>query len=123
MKKLWSLIKRNNEFTFIIGLIVLIWYFIPPLLRLYDPQAGEFGIEMLYVPLIAGIFFFIGLLFVWLYIKLVFPKGFKILDDLFHNTEKMESWQKSQVVLRLFGCLVALYAISLLAVTGISAIM
>jgi hypothetical protein len=123
MKRLIHWIRRHNEFTFVVFLIILIWYAAPPLLRLIDPQAGEFGVEMLYIPLIAGIFFFVGLLLIWAYLKLVFPKGFTLLDDLFENSEKLTIWQKSQLVLRLFGWLVVLFAMSLLAVTGMSAIM
>jgi hypothetical protein len=122
MKKLIKWFRRHNEFTFVIALIALIWWGAPPLLRLIDPQAGEFSISMLYIPLIAAIFFFIGLLIIWAYMKLVFPRGFKILDNLFEQ-DNYTLWEKSNILLRFFGYLVALYAISLLAVTGISAIM
>lgn len=122
MRKGLNWLKRHNEFTFVIALIALIWYAAPPLLRLIDPQAGEFGIEMLYIPLIAAIFFFIGLLIVWMYLKLVFPKGFEVLDNLFEQ-QNYTIWEKSNILLRLFGWLIVLYSVSLLAVTGMSAIM
>jgi hypothetical protein len=122
MKKWFKWLRKHNEFTFVVALVALIWYAAPPMLRLIDPQAGEFGVEMLYIPLIAGIFFFMGLLIVWLYLKLVFPKGFQILDDLF-EIENFSKWEKSNIVLRLFGWLVVLYSVSLLAVTGLSSIM
>ena len=121
--KLLKWIRQNNEFTFVIALVAVVWFAAPPLLRLIDPQAGEFGIEMLYIPLLAGIFFFVALLFVWAYMKLVFPQGFRLLDDLFESSKKLSSWEKSQLILRLFGWLVVLFSASLLAVTGISAIM
>jgi len=123
MKKVFGFLRKHNEFTFVIALIALIWYGAPPLLRLVDPQAGEFGIEVLYIPLIAGIFFFAGLLIIWTYIKIVYPKGFRVLDDLFEDSETYTRWEKSNILLRLFGWLVVLYAVSLLAVTGISYIM
>ena len=123
MKSILKWLRQNNEFTFVIVLIALIWWGVPPLLRLSDPQAGEFSIEMLYIPLLAGIFFFVALLFVWAYMKLVFPKGFKLLDDLFETNENLSPWEKSQLILRLFGWLVVLMSASLLAVTGISAVM
>ena len=116
-------IRKKNEFTFIVGLIALIWIAAPKLFRLVDPQAGEFSIEVLYVPLIAGIYFFVALLFVWAYIALVWPRGYRMLDVVFEKTENLETWERVQVLLRLFACLVALYAVSLLSVTGISAIM
>jgi hypothetical protein len=123
IKQVLHWMRKKNEFTFIIALIIIVWYVTPALFRLFDPQAGEFSIEILYIPFIAGIFFFIALLFIWAYIALVWPEGYKILDIIFQKTEKLETWQKLQVILRLFACLVALFAISLLAVTGISAIM
>ncbi|OQB81376.1 MAG: hypothetical protein BWX87_00641 [Bacteroidetes bacterium ADurb.Bin123] len=123
IKKIASLLRKKNEFTFIIALIVVIWFAGPRLFRLFDPQAGEFSIEILYVPFIAGIYFFVALLFVWAYIALVWPKGYQMLDMVFDKTEKLETWEKLQVLLRLFACLIALFAVSLLAVTGISAIM
>ena len=123
MKKLINWIRKKNEFTFIIALIMLIWVAAPRLFRLFDPQAGEFSIEVLYVPFIAGIYFFVALLFVWAYIALVWPKGYRMLDIVFDKTEKLETWGRLQVLLRLFACLVALFAVCLLAVTGISAIM
>lgn len=123
MKKTLNWLKRHNEFTFVIALIALIWYLAPPLLRQVDPQAGEFGAEILYVPLIAAIFFFAGLLFIWAYMKLVYPKGFKVLDDLFEDSQTYSKWEKSNILLRLFGWLVVLFSVSLLAVTGMSAIM
>lgn len=123
MKKIWKWIKKHNEFTIVIALIFVIWYAAPPALRLIHPKAGEFGVEVLYIPLIAGIFFLMGLLFIWGYLKLVFPKGFKLLDDLFEDIKEVPQWQKYRIILQLFGCLVALYAVSLLAVTGISFIM
>ena len=122
MKKLFKWFKNKNEFTFIIILIVFIWFLAPKLLRLIDPETGEFGAEVLYVPLIAGIYFFVGLILIWAYILLIWPDGYKILNDIF-NVSKLTPWQKSQIILRLFISLIALYAISLLAVTGISAIM
>jgi len=123
MRKIWKWILRNNEFTAVLALIAVIWYAMPPLLRLIDPQAGEFGVEVIYVPLIAGLFFLVGILFVWFYIKLVFREGFKILDDLFINTKSLSEWEKRQLLLRYFGWLIVLYSISLLAVTGLSAIL
>ena len=122
MKRLINWIRRHNEFTFVVFLIILIWYAAPPLLRLIDPQAGEFGVEMLYIPLIAGIFFFMGLLIIWLYLRLVFPAGFRILDNLFEYSQS-DRWESSRLLLRLFGYLVILYSVSLLAVTGVSVIM
>lgn len=121
--KIWKWFKKNNEFTFVILLIAVIWYAAPPVLRIIDPQAGQFGVEILYIPLIAAIFFFVGLITIWTYLKLVYPKGFKILDDLFKDSEYYEKWENSRLLLRLFGWLVVLYSVSLLAVTGISAIM
>lgn len=123
MKKIIEWFRKKNEFTFVVILIALIWHFVPMLLRVIDPEAGEFGVEMLYVPLIAGIYFFIGLLFVWAYMALVWPAGYKLLDEVFNENQGSTKWEKLQVLLRLFACLVALYAVSLLAVTGISAIM
>ena len=123
MKTLLKWFRQNNEFTFVIALILLVWYGAPPLLKWIDPQAGEFSIEMLYIPLLAGIFFFVALLFVWAYMKLVFPKGFRLLDDLFETNDNLTSWEKSQLILRLFGWLVVLFSASLLAVTGMSAVM
>ena len=123
LKKILAWIRKKNEFTFIAVLIVLIWYGIPPIFRLMYPEAGEFSIEVLYPALIAGIYFFIGLLFIWSYIGLTWPKGYKILDQVFDETDKITTWEKLQLLLRLFACLVALYAVSLLAVTGISYIM
>ena len=116
-------LRKKNEFTFVILLIVLIWHFMPIIFQKFDPQAGEFSIEILYIPLIAGIYFFIALLFVWAYMALVWPKGYKMLDEIFKNDSNMRLWEKVKVLLVLFSCLVFLFAISLLAVTGISAIM
>lgn len=123
MKSIISWLRRKNEFTFVLALVILIWFFVPRLFRMFDPQAGEFSIEILYIPLIAGIYFFIALLFIWTYIWLVWPRGYKLLDQVFIQSEKLTSWERLQVLLRLFSCLVALFAVSLLAVTGISAIM
>ena len=123
MKKVWKWLRKNNEFTAVIALIVVVWYLVPPILRLIDPQSGEFGVEVLYVPLIAGVFFLIGMLFVWMYLKLVFPTGFDLLDNLFETNGDITKWERLQIILRLFQSLVILYAVSLLAVTGISYIM
>jgi hypothetical protein len=123
MKKMIKWLKRHNEFTFVLALIALIWYGAPPLLKIIDPQAGAFGIEMLYVPLLAGLFFFIALLFIWLYLKLIFPRAFQLLDNLFDDPEKYTVWEKSSLLLRFFGWLVVLLVGALLAVTGMSAIM
>ena len=121
MRKLLKWLRRKNEFTFVIALIALIWYAAPGMFRMIDPQSGEFGIEVLYVPFIAGIYFFIALVFIWAYMALVWPKGYRLLDTVF-ETENLTSWERLQALLRLFGCLVALFAVSLLAVTGLSAI-
>jgi len=123
MKKFLRWLKKRNEYTFVAAFVLLIWYVAPPLLRMVDPQAGAFGIEMLYVPLIAAVFFFVGLMIIWAYIRLVFPNGYNLLDELFEKTKSLEIWERSQLMLRLFGWLVVLYAVSLLAVTGVSAIM
>lgn len=123
MKKFLRWLKKRNEYTFVAAFVLLIWYAAPPLLRMVDPQAGAFGIEMLYVPLIAAVFFFVGLMIIWAYIRLVFPNGYNLLDELFEKTKSLETWERSQLMLRLFGWLVVLYAVSLLAVTGVSAIM
>ena len=123
MKKLIRWFRKNNEFTFVVALVLVIWYLAPVLLRLIDPQSGEFGVEVLYIPLIAGIYFLMGMLFVWVYLRLVFPVGFDLLDKLFEVNGEITKWEKLQVILRLFQCLVILYAVCLLAVTGISYIM
>ena len=123
MKKLIRWFRKNNEFTFVIALVLVIWYLAPVLLRLIDPQSGEFGVEVLYIPLIAGVYFLMGMLFVWAYLRLVFPVGFDLLDKLFEVNGEITKWEKLQVILRLFQCLVILYAVCLLAVTGISYIM
>ncbi|MBN2774705.1 MAG: hypothetical protein JXR31_10680 [Prolixibacteraceae bacterium] len=123
MRKLVCWLRKKNEFTFVIALVILIWFFVPKLFQLFDPEVGEFSLEILYIPLISGVFFFIALLFIWLYIWLVWPKGYRLLDDVFIQSEKLSTWEKLQVLLRLFCCLVILFAVSLLAVTGISAIM
>jgi len=123
MKKLIRWFRKNNEFTFVVALVLVIWYLAPVLLRLIDPQSGEFGVEVLYIPLIAGVYFLMGMLFVWAYLRLVFPVGFDLLDKLFEVNGEITKWEKLQVILRLFQCLVILYAVCLLAVTGISYIM
>jgi len=123
MKKLIRWFRKNNEFTFVVALVLVIWYLAPVLLRLIDPQSGEFGVEVLYIPLIAGVYFLMGMLFVWVYLRLVFPVGFDLLDKLFEVNGEITKWEKLQVILRLFQCLVILYAACLLAVTGISYIM
>ena len=123
MKKLIRWFRKNNEFTFVVALVLVIWYLAPVLLRLIDPQSGEFGVEVLYIPLIARIYFLMGMLFVWVYLRLVFPVGFDLLDKLFEVNGEITKWEKLQVILRLFQCLVILYAVCLLAVTGISYIM
>jgi len=123
MKKLIRWFRKNNEFTFVVALVLVIWYLAPVLLRLIDPQSGEFGVEVLYIPLIAGVYFLMGMLFVWVYLRLVFPVGFDLLDKLFEVNGEITKWEKLQVILRLFQCLVILYAVCLLAVTGISYIM
>jgi len=122
MKKVLKWFRKHNEFTFVIGLIFLIWFVAPPLLRMYDPQAGSFGVEMLYIPLLGVVFFFIEIIFLWLYLKLVYPKGFRILDNLFENADYYEKWESSKLLLRLFGWLVVLLSVNVLAVSGVSAI-
>jgi len=123
MKKILYWIRKKNEFTFVITLVILIWFFVPVLFQKMDPEVGEFSLEILYIPLIAGIFFFIALLFIWIYIWLVWPKSYRLLDEVFVESEKLSTWERLQVLLRLFCYLVILFAVSLLAVTGISAIM
>ena len=123
MKKLIRWFRKNNEFTFVVALVLVIWYLAPVLLRLIDPQSGEFGVEVLYIPLFAGVYFLMGMLFIWVYLRLVFPAGFDLLDKLFEVNGEITKWEKLQVILRLFQCLVILYAVCLLAVTGISYIM
>jgi hypothetical protein len=123
MKKIWKWIKEQNETIGTFLLIIAIWYLIPPVLRnTIDPQAGEFGSEVLYVPFIAIIYSLIGLLFVWYALRVNFPKARKLLDDVF-EMEELTLWEKLQFLSRLVLCLIILYAVSLLAVTGISVIM
>jgi Na+/melibiose symporter-like transporter len=122
MKRIIKWLRESNETLGAVLLIIIIWYLIPPLLRIIDPKAGQFGVEVIYVAFIAVMYCLIGLLFIWVYLRIAFPKGRKLLDDLFEDS-KLTAWQKSQLILRLFGWLVVLYAVSLLSVTGISAIM
>jgi len=126
MKKFWNglkkFLKESSEILGTLLLIIAIWYLIPPVLKLVDPQAGQFGIEILYIPLIAVIYCLIGLLFIWYALRVNFPAARRLLDGLFDEKD-LTLWQKSQLLLRLVQCLVALYVVSLLAVTGISYIM
>jgi len=126
MNKIWQKfkywLKESNETLGTLGLIIAIWYLMPPVFRIIDPKSKEFGPEVLYIPFIAVIYCLIGLLFIWYALRVNFPKARKLLDELF-ETEGLTQWQRSQLLLRLVQSLVALYVISLLSVTGISYIM
>lgn len=114
---------RKNEFLLIVVLILLVWKAVPLLMKWVDPQSGEFSIDTLYVPLIAGIYFFTALIIIWFAFWVRWPKGYKIFDDLFNSDQEVTLWQKSLCTIAVFFSLVLLYGICLLAVTGISHVM
>jgi len=122
MKRIKYFLKESSEILGTLILIIIIWYLIPPVLHLVDPKAGQFGIEIIYIPLIAIIYCLMGLLFLWFALRVNFPTARRLLDEVFEKGD-LTLWQKSQLLLRLVQCLVALYVVSLLAVTGISYIM
>jgi len=111
--KLLRFLKRYSEFLSIPLGLLLLWYS-PGLLRLIDPTAAAFDWGVLQIPILAIVFLFVFTGIVWLYIRITFPKGYKLLDDLFQNKNKeLTQWQRSKLVLSLFLSL--LFALVFLA--------
>lgn len=98
--KLGKLLRKYNELL-TLPLAILLWIQFPKWILMVDPQATFYSLEVLQVFLFAviGLFFFtfIG----WVYLRIVFPKGYELLDDVFTN-DKLTPWQKTICVLSFF---------------------
>lgn len=114
--------RRNNQWIVAILSIVFIFRILPDIMYFVDSTFSTFSADVLNIPLIALAFMFIGITGILLYLRWGFPSAYKKLDELF-NSNKLNEWENSQAILKLFLALSVIYAASVLAVSGIAAIL
>jgi hypothetical protein len=105
MKNLFRFLARWNELISL-PLAILLWAFSPELIRMIDPTAGVYDAGIFQIIIFTLIQFFLFTGISWLYLKLVFPRGYDVLDELFNNPlNQISLWQKSKLALCLFSLL------------------
>jgi len=103
MKKLIRFLVVWNEFLSI-PLALLLWFYSPTLLRLFDPTAGVYDSAVLQQIIFAiiAVLIFHGL--AWFLLKLTFPEIYRFLDDDFEeHFSNLQKWQKLKLSLLLFS--------------------
>jgi hypothetical protein len=100
--KFAAFLRRFNEW-FSFALAFILWKYANTWLMAYDPA---------FIPIDASVFqnlifalaaFFLLSGVAWLYLKIAFPGGYKILDDLFTKYDNdLTLWQKVRIVSLLF---------------------
>jgi hypothetical protein len=105
MKKILRFFARWNELISL-PLAVLLWVFSPQLIRMIDPTAGVYDAGIFQIIIFTLIQFFLFTGIAWIYLKMVFPRGYEVLDELFTNPlNQLSLWQKSKLALGLFSLL------------------
>ena len=102
MKQLRNFLRQWNELLSL-PVAIILWYFIPYILRWVDPTAGSYDIGILQVLFLATIGLYFGLAIIWLALKLGAPDIYKKLDEcLVNNNDELTKWQKIKFSLYYF---------------------
>ena len=100
---------REHSEWFVLPMALLIWFYLPFVLRWIDPTAGSHDIGMLQTPFLGLIFLFIGVFGVMLLVRVSFFAIYKSFDSYWTND--LTEWQRRLLAYFFIAVLLLTYAV------------
>jgi hypothetical protein len=97
---------KHREFLSL-PLAFVVWYYVPRLTRLIDPQAGQYDASWIEAVVLATVALLAGSALIWVILRWFFPEVYRVFDD-YLETNHITTWQKGLFSLwYFFGYLIA----------------